>query len=121
MSYLTIKKDVYNKNANLIIEAHKKYIDWWLTIDLSNDSSMAPMALWMFCERLLIYEDEYFFDKWINADNIIIPKSGSFIEAKRLFKNFILDAIRRNELGIINLTDKNNPFKLINKNNEFNN
>lgn len=52
------------KRGQQIIDAHQKYVDWWLPIDVAAGSIMAPMGLWYFCKKCLTGPDEYYIDRW---------------------------------------------------------
>lgn len=46
-----------------IKDAHKKYADWWRTIDI--DSCMSAMSIERFCELLLV--EDSFWNSWANG------------------------------------------------------
>jgi len=49
-----------NKDERLQIlkDAHQKYCEWWLPIDLACDSCMGAMSCHRFCETLLTYNGQ---------------------------------------------------------------
>jgi len=61
-------------------DAHQKYVDWWLPIDVAGGSFMAPMSLHRFCETLLTYDGgwggtdgeqiENWWDAWMDEHDI---------------------------------------------------
>lgn len=56
---------MYRKNK--IIESYNKYVAWWLPIDIADNSSLAPMTFNRFCETLLIFPDENWWNRWVNG------------------------------------------------------
>ena len=79
------------KMFDKIKEAHQRYVDWWLPIDVANGSLLAPMCCLRFCEYLLIFPDS-FFQEWINEED-----KNEFI------KRHILNIIVAHHMKIIDL------------------
>lgn len=50
----------------LLKDAHQRYVDWWLPIDVAAGSIMAPNSIQRFCKTLLIYGDKWF-DRWFEG------------------------------------------------------
>ena len=48
-----------------IMKGHQKYVDWWLPIDVAGGSFLAPMSCHMFCEYLLLHDDENWWYRWM--------------------------------------------------------
>lgn len=74
-----------------LLEAYKKYVEWWLPIDAASDSALAPMSFLSFCESLITREDEEWFHRWSN---------GEFL------KSDVLKLIKADCYNIINLNEK---------------
>ena len=51
----------------LLQEAHKKYVNWWLPIDVAGGSFLAPMSFESFCQTLLL-EDVEWWERWVTID-----------------------------------------------------
>ena len=105
-----------NKESNkvlqkIILDGYQRYHDWWSPIDIAGGSFLAPMTLLWFCEYLLKFEDDEWFDRWLDKDKFIISKGGDKREAKIYMKKFILQTIIQHHTGWINLHDKENRFK----------
>lgn len=84
-----------NNQFDILKEAHQKYVDWWLPIDVANNSVMAPMARHMFCETLLTYEDDWF-NRWIE-DSIPTDKKVAF--KKRILQLIIFHYLNKIDLN----------------------
>lgn len=104
------KKSGMENNDNklsILKDAHRRYVDWWLPIDLACDSCMAPMSCHRFCETLLTYDGgwggigeqriENWWDKWL-GDTIPVNK-------KQDFKSYILKMIVGHYTKIIDLNE----------------
>jgi|LakMenEpi03Aug12_release.lakeMendotaPanAssembly.Ray.scaffolds.fasta_scaffold00102_84 hypothetical protein len=100
-----------NKDERLQIlkDAHKKYCEWWLPIDLACDSCMGAMSCHRFCETLLTYDGSWYgtleeqriknwWDRWL-GDTIPVDK-------KQSFKSYILKMIVGHYTNIIDLNEK---------------
>lgn len=72
-------------NINVVKSAHKKYVDWWLPIDVAAGSILAPMACHLFYETLLVYDDNWW-NRWLNDYNSIEDKT----KMKRIILKFII-------------------------------
>jgi len=70
---------------NLLNNAHQKYINWWLPMDIQSGSSLGAMAYNRFLESLLTYSDDWWV-RWIGDD---IP-----LDKKIAFKVYILKIIK---------------------------
>ena len=103
MDYVKIKQDI-------LLKAHKQYVDWWLPIDVAGGSFLAPMSLERFCSFMLKMPDEEYFDRWIDETELPIPKDGDIRLARIYMKDFILKTIGMHMLEYINLHDKGNEF-----------
>ena len=88
------KKSGMENKLSILKDAHQKYVDWWLPIDLECDSCMAPMSCHRFCETLLTYNDEWW-NRWLGE--IILE------DKKQSFKSEILKMIIRHYTNIIDL------------------
>lgn len=104
IDYVKIKQEI-------LLKAHQKYVDWWLPIDVAAGSVLAPMGLYMFCCRMLTIPDDQYFDRWIDENELPIPKNGDVREARIYMKDYILKCIGMHLLGNIDLHDKGNEFK----------
>ena len=86
-----------------IKEAHQRYIDWWLPIDVSSGSLMAPMSCHRFCESLLVNDFgfggsspiENWWDEWMT-------EFTSPIDRLRM-KSLILKLIVSHYTGLVDL------------------
>jgi hypothetical protein len=79
---------------SILKDAHKKYCEWWLPIDLDCNSCMGAMSCHRFCETLLTYNDEWW-NRWLGDT---IP-----VEKKQSFKSYILKMIVGHYTKIIDL------------------
>jgi hypothetical protein len=68
-----------------IKNAHQRYVDWWLPIDVAGGSFLAPMSLDRFYRFLLAAPDVDWFDRWL-------PEHTS-VEEKYYMKSCIVDSI----------------------------
>ena len=80
-----------------IKKAHQRYVDWWLPIDVASGSLVAPMSRHRFCESLLTYSDQNWFDRWL-PDYINITE-------KNHMKRWVLEFIIAHYTHIINLNE----------------
>lgn len=92
-----MKKRGMENKLSILKDAHQKYVDWWLPIDLECDSCMAPMSCHRFCETLLTYNDEWW-NRWLGE--IIME------DKKQSFKSEILKMIIKHYTNIIDLNKK---------------
>jgi hypothetical protein len=46
-------------------QAHQRYVDWWLPIDVAGGSFLAPTSFHGFCRYLLVANDTEWFDRWL--------------------------------------------------------
>tara|TARA_R110000796_G_scaffold19237_7_gene57816 strand:+ start:2012 stop:2389 length:378 start_codon:yes stop_codon:yes gene_type:complete len=115
-------KDVPNNDfikykQGLIIDAYQKYYDWWHPIDIRNGSFLSVSPRHTFLEHLLIYEDEYYFDRWFNEEDFIIGVDGDIKSSRTRMKRFIMHYIIFNTLGYYNI-NSDTPFKRLKEDNE---
>lgn len=86
-----------NKHEIQVIKsAHKKYVDWWLPIDVASGSLMAPMSCFSFCQTLLTYEGgwggsegqriENWWNEWLSDYTSVEDKT----RMKKIILNFII-------------------------------
>jgi hypothetical protein len=68
-----------------IKNAHQRYVDWWLPIDVAGGSFLAPTSFEGFCRYLLIANDAEWFDRWL-------PNYTSYDE-KYYMKSCMLDSV----------------------------
>jgi hypothetical protein len=68
-----------------IKNAHQRYVDWWLPIDVAGGSFLAPASLERFCRFLLVANDTDWFDRWL-------PDYTS-TEDKYYMKSCMLDSV----------------------------
>jgi len=102
------KPELIDDRLSILKDAHRRYVDWWLPIDLACDSCMAPMSCHRFCETLLTYDGgwggtgeqriENWWDRWL-GDTIPVDK-------KQSFKSYILKMIVGHYTKIIDLNKK---------------
>lgn len=85
-----------DKRLSIIKEAHAKYVEWWMPIDLACDSCMAPMSCHRFCETLLTYKDDWF-NRWLGD---VIPED-KIVD----FKTYILKIVLKHYGKIIDLNE----------------
>jgi hypothetical protein len=81
-----------------IIEAHKRYVAWWLPIDLACDSCMGAMCFQRFCEALLTYDDVDWWERWIDKEF-----HDSLEDNKTYAKRCVLDLLTQHAVGQIDL------------------
>lgn len=95
-----------DKRLSIIKDAHAKYVEWWMPIDLACDSCMAPMSCHRFCETLLTMDGGFgvkdnfidnWWDKWLGD---VVPK-----DKKMSFKQHILKLIVGHYTKIIDLNE----------------
>ena len=93
------KEEMLNK----LKDAHQRYIEWWLPIDVESGSLIAPMSCHRFCETLL-YNDGGFggsspiknwWDEWM--------KDFRSPEDKIKMKQQILTLVISHHKGLIDL------------------
>ncbi len=70
------------ERLELLKDTHKRYVDWWMPIDIACNSCLAPMSFKRFCDSLLTYPDEWW-SRWL-GDKVLDTK-------KTAFKQYILD------------------------------
>jgi hypothetical protein len=108
IDYVKIKEDI-------LLKAHQQYVDWWLPIDVAAGSVLAPMGLYMFCHRMITMPENEFFDRWIDETELPIPVNGDIRMARIYMKDFIVKRIIAHVNGNIDLHNKGNEFKWIEK------
>jgi len=79
-----------------IVKAHQRYVDWWLPIDVASGSLLAPMSCHRFCEYLLLYDDEEWWDRWL--DNELLTK-----ENKTYDKRIVLGLLYKHTTGFMDI------------------
>jgi len=97
----TEELEIYN--VRLLSKGYKRYVDWWLPIDVAGGSFLAPMSFEWWLERMLTFPDEKCFDRWIFKDELVLGKNhikDSF-QPKYRIKHFIVQVITHNALGNI--------------------
>ena len=86
-----------------ISEAHQRYVDWWLPIDVAAGSIMAPMSCHRFCETLLINDGGFgpktSIKNWWNEWMIDFTSPSD----KYQMKQFLLKMIISHYTGLIDL------------------
>ena len=91
---------------NLLIKAHQDYVDWWLPIDVSQGSTLAPMSFLRFLEYILIFDDKNWFDRWLGDFDMI---------SRREIKRVVLQRIVNHHKKMIDLHNKKEPFRFLEK------
>lgn len=91
-------------------EAHQRYVDWWLPIDVASGSLMAPMSCHRFCETLLVNDFGYTenIKNWWNEWMIDFIEPSEKIKMKRLILQLIIS-------HYLHLIDLNNDKTLYEK------
>ena len=97
----TEELEIYN--VRLLSKGYKRYVDWWLPIDVAGGSFLAPMSFEWWLERMLTFPDEKWFDRWILKDELILGKDQTedSFQPKYRIKHFIVQVITHNALGNI--------------------
>jgi hypothetical protein len=85
------------EELSIIKDAHKKYVEWWMPIDLACNSCMDAMSVHRFCETIVTYNDDWF-ERWID-----IPKNK-----KIAFKKTVLKFIIAHYTHVFDLNKKEN-------------
>jgi hypothetical protein len=85
-----------DKRLSIIKEAHAKYVEWWMPIDLACNSCMCAMCCHRFCETLLTRDDKWW-NTWLGD---VIPE-----EKKQPFKVHILKLVVCHYGKIIDLNE----------------
>jgi len=78
------------ERTKILVDAHNRYVAWWLPIDVANGSVLAPMCLSRFCEFLLTLNDNNFWNKWMEPNDYMM-------------KRYVLDLLKQHWSGEINI------------------
>lgn len=106
----TIILEIMNKEERLQVlkDAHQKYVDWWMPIDVAAGSLMGAMCRHRFYETLLTYEGGWggvedqqiksWWNEWLGEYTSIADKT--------IMKQFILKLVIGHYKGIVDLNKK---------------
>lgn len=79
-----------------VIDAHQRYVDWWLPIDVAGGSFLAPMSRHRFCRWALYMPEEEVWNRWF-------PDYVEDREKKLNLKRFVIELIEQHTNGLIDI------------------